>query len=446
MNAFLGNELVQKQQMALTPKMAEELKILQMSNIDLVQYLEVLLTENPLFDIEASEQADAEELSDMDTWEESGYGYIQKESQLSDFAEYVSTPQSLRQYLLSQLGEIKIPVFYRRIAAYLIDNINEDGYLMADIRQIAVELNISLILVKAVLKVIQGFEPSGVGARSLKESLLIQLNKKGIKNNDIKVLIMNFLELLAARKYTEISQKTGLTKQQAVEAHIMIKSLNPKPGRSFENSKGNVYVIPELETREIDGEYIVLFSAGSELNLRIYDYHKRLKSDDKYSKEIRKYIRSNLSKAMEIINAVEQRKRTVLNVAGCIVQAQTEFLKKGHKYLKPLTMKAVADVIGIHESTVSRAVKNKYIQTPRGTFELKFFFSSQADYKSSEDISSRGVKNIIFQIIKSEDKSRPLSDEQIRKELEMRGVNIARRTVAKYRESLDILPILQRSR
>ena len=448
MNAFLGNKLVQKQQMALTPKMVEELKILQMSNIDLIQYINEQMIENPLLEADMAETSEDGEISNAEDeelqYDESqDYDYWDKDFQKNDFTEYSSSTQTLRQHLLLQLHEISVPMPYLQSAIYIIENIDDDGYLTCGIRSIASAMNIPEWMASKALKIVQGLDPAGVGARSLKESLIIQLKNNGQLSDEIRDFILNHLEQLAQRKYSEISHETGLPKNQIVKIHGLIKGLDPRPGRKFGNADEIFYIVPELEIKVIDGEFIVIFFKEKAFDIKISNYYKRLIGDEKNSSETNRYIRTKLSKAKELINAVEQRKRTVLNVATCIVGFQTEFFKKGHQYLKPLTLKMVADMAGIHESTVSRTINDKYIHTPRGTYELKYFFSSQADDMNT-GVSANGVKKLIARIINAEDKSNPLSDEQIKKELEKAGIHIARRTVAKYRESLGILSIALR--
>lgn len=442
MSTFIGNDLTQNQQIGLTPKMIEELKVLQMSNTDLLQYINEQLIENPLLEMEDD---DSDILDSIEDTSENDDNEIDKSLEKLEFTEYTSRPVTLREYLSSQIGELKIPLSYRRTALYLIENIDEEGYLPLDIKNIVLKLNFSAKMVKGALKSIQGLEPAGVGARNLKECILIQLYRKGILTESIKDIVVNYLQLLADRKYNEISKKTGLSTEQVAEAHGMIKKLNPKPGQVFKVNYGNQYINPELVVKELDGKYTVIFMNDSFSNLRVCEYYKKIVNSNNSSKEVSKFVRAKLSKALEIINSIEQRKRTILSVSGYIIEYQMEFLRKGHMFLKPLTMKMVADMVGIHESTVSRTVNEKYIETPRGTFELKFFFSSKVDSNSCTSIAANAVKSIIKGIVQNEDKKKPLSDEQIKKLLEVDGVRVARRTIAKYREELHILPSNLRS-
>lgn len=440
MNTGLGTQISQSQQLTLTPKMVEELKILQMSNIELMQYINSQLNENPLLEIEDEDPVDFE-LPDDETAEEdvdeNEYGQL---VQGKDFTEYSRSPLTLRQHLLLQIGELRISTEARKIAFYLIESIDDNGYLGSSIRDVSYVLGVSVKEVKNALNVVQKLEPAGIGARNLKECILLQLNRKGQLNDPIKIVVTNYLELLAAKKYKSISEKLGLPLEQIVDIHQKIKCTSPKPGLKFSDNSAAGYIQPELVAKLIDGKFTVMFNNDTTQNLKVSKYYKKLIKNEESSNEAKKYIKLKISKAIEIINAIEQRKRTVLNVASCIIEFQEDFLRKGHMFLRPLTLKMVADKVGLHESTISRTVNEKYIETPKGIFELKFFFSSQLDTASRIGIAANAVKKAIKDIVQNEDKKSPLSDEQIRKILEKNNIQAARRTVAKYREKLSILP------
>ena len=442
MNTFLGNEQLQNHNLTLTPKMIQELKILQMSNADLLQYIDEQLIENPI--LEADDEVDAVDgvLENNENENESEYEYdndnIRTVPENMDFTKYTSKPITLRHYLVAQLGERRIPLAYRRLALYLIECIDDDGYITFNLNAISQQLNVPLKVIKAALKIVHDLEPDGVGARNLKECLLIQLHKKGVLDENIKRIITNHLELLAERKYKEVSQLTGLSKEMVIDIHNSIKKLNAKPGQAFNGGGENKYIIPELAVKEINRNFTVTFISGSISNVRICDTYKKMIFDEQSNKETNRFIREKLSKGRELINAIEQRERTILNVADCIMEYQTEFLKHGYKYLKPMTMKMVADMVGLHESTVSRTVNQKYIQTPWGTHELKFFFSSGLDAEDTADISANAIKRFVKRIVQNEDKKNPLSDEMIKRLLADDGIHVARRTITKYRCELNI--------
>jgi RNA polymerase sigma-54 factor len=444
MNISIGNQLEQKQNMMLTPKMMEELKILQMPNVELAQYIEEALVDNPMLESETEDDWVSVMLKDRRDHRLSEKDYrLADDFEGKELTEYTAAPISLRQFLTSQLGELKLNIQQKLIAHYLINNIADDGYLTGDLREAASKLIVPLIKVKDALIIVQSLEPSGVGARNLKECILLQLKRKQLLNDVLKDIVTHYLDLLAARKYNELGRILSTSKEEMQRVHKLIKSLDPKPGYQFQYSYA-AHIVPELEVSDVGGGYAVTFHDEHIPALRINSCYIEMMTKDSSNTEVYKYLKSKLEKARECINAIQQRKKTILKIAAFIIEYQCDFLRNGYAYMKPLTMKKVGDAAGVHESTVSRTVSNKYIQTPRGVFELKYFFSSQVDSDNDAGVSANGVKKLVANIISSEDKVNPLSDEQIRKQLEMQGISIARRTVAKYRGELAILPANQR--
>jgi len=441
MDFSLNNSMVQKQLNTITPKMVEELKILQMSNIELENYIEIQLTENPLLDLENNEDSEMAETNQCNTDFYNEYEYYIKEtfSEKKDFTEYSSAPVTLKQFLLSQIREIIIPDRNKNTIIYLIENINDDGYLNTTVSEIARDLKVSEKVVRQSLKIVQELEPAGLGARNLKECIWLQLLRKGQVDDNITNVIKNHLKPLAKRKYNEISAETGLTRDKIIEIHSIIKQTYPKPGQGHSNEKMPEYIKPELIVQQVNTDFIVFFNYEWNIDLKVNNYYKKILGAKDSSKEVNKYINTKLSKAMEIVQAVKQRKKTILDVATFIINYQADYFYEGYMKLKSLTMKIVADNVGLHESTISRTVNGKYIQTPKGIFELKYFFSSQIETENSFVVSTNAVKKVVKEIIQNEDKSKPFSDEEIKCILEKKGFKIARRTVAKYRQELNIL-------
>lgn len=433
--------MVQKQLNTITPKMVEELKILQMSNIELENYIEIQLTENPLLDLENNEDSEMAETNQCNTDFYNEYEYYIKEtfSEKKDFTEYSSAPVTLKQFLLSQIREIIIPDRNKNTIIYLIENINDDGYLNTTVSEIARDLKVSEKVVRQSLKIVQELEPAGLGARNLKECIWLQLLRKGQVDDNITNVIKNHLKPLAERKYNEISAETGLTRDKIIEIHSIIKQTYPKPGQGHSNEKMPEYIKPELIVQQVNTDFIVFFNYEWNIDLKVNNYYKKILGAKDSSKEVNKYINTKLSKAMEIVQAVKQRKKTILDVATFIINYQADYFYEGYMKLKSLTMKIVADNVGLHESTISRTVNGKYIQTPKGIFELKYFFSSQIETVNNFVVSTNAVKKVVKEIIQNEDKSKPFSDEEIKCILEKKGFKIARRTVAKYRQELKIL-------
>ncbi|MCX7922247.1 MAG: RNA polymerase factor sigma-54 [Clostridia bacterium] len=444
MDTFMSNQLVQKQQVVLTPKMLQELKILQMNSMDLEQCIEVQLTENPLLEIDIPDEFLQEFVYNNPVNEAShNHSAIKADDLDKDFTEYTARPITLKEHLLCQLVEVKAGARYKKVAEYIIQSLDERGYLNECIEHIASKYKIPSSVVQKALRIVQSMDPAGVGARHLKECIIIQLKRMNLLDSNIKNLVLNYLELIADRKYSYVSKKLGISIEETIKYHKIIKGLNPKPGLQFSEDK-TPYITPELIAKEMGERYTVIFNDDRIPSLRLNDQYRGLLKNNSSSSEETRYIRAKLFKAIEFINNIERRRQTIISVGTFITDYQREFFEKGGAYLKPLTLKMVANELGVHESTISRAVNGKYIQTPRGIFELKYFFSAGIEAKQAGSISANGVKDIVKRIILSEDKTQPFTDEQVRKILEKKGVVVARRTVAKYREELSILPVSKR--
>jgi RNA polymerase sigma-54 factor len=351
------------------------------------------------------------------------------------FENFVSYTPSLKDYLIEQLNMISLDSAEYRIADYIIQNINSNGYLDSTVVEMASQLQVSEEEVEAVLTVIQSFEPYGVGARSLKECLLIQVRDE--KDFLIKRVISDHLEDIASNKIASIAKDLDITIQKAQEYVDFIKCLEPKPGRTFRGDGDDTrYITPDASIEEIDGEYVIFINDVTGPRLNINQYYKSLLKDGG-DVETTEFLQEKLNSAMWLIKSIEQRRQTLYKVVESILKYQKEFLIHGDKRLVPLTLKDVAEDIEMHESTISRATSGKYVQTPRGVFELKYFFTTGLSGKSGE-VSATSVKSIIKGIIDSEDQKKPLSDQVISNILKERGMEVSRRTVAKYRDELKI--------
>ena len=299
---------------------------------------------------------------------------------------------------------------------------------------------------EAMLVVIQAMDPPGVGARDVRESILIQLHQKGMDATVPHTIVEEHFDALINRRWNDIARALSLSPKQVQDAADQIAHLDPKPGLQY-SAEPEQYVVPDLIVEKIDGEYHVFVNDTSLPRLRISRAYRDVAKDRaKFTGENRDFIASKLNSANWMIQAIEQRRQTMLKVMSFIVDRQREFFEKGVQYLKPLTLREVADHIEMHESTVSRVTNQKYVQTPRGVFSLKYFFSSGLSTTSGEDISARGVRDKIKSLVGDEDPHKPLTDQAIVKLLKADGVNIARRTVAKYREQIGILPARMRKR
>jgi RNA polymerase sigma-54 factor len=370
-----------------------------------------------------------------------------------EFLEKVpATRTTLAESLLEQLHFLNLPVEHMQIAEFIVGSIDDRGWLVTSVEDIATALDRPAIEVEIVLRLVQALEPPGVGARDLRECLLIQLDARGNRESLAWRMIHDHFDHLVNRRFPEIARLLKVTVQEVQEASDGIASLHPRPG-TLVSAEDPKYVVPDLLVERVDEEYVVMLNDKNVPRLRISAAYgdviaaNRRKPDaTDAEKQTREYIQGKLASAKWLIQTIEQRRRTMIKVMNCIVREQREFFDKGIAFLRPLTLAAVARQIDMHESTVSRVCSGKYVQTPRGVFELKFFFSSGLATDDGEDVSARTAKNIIKGLIDEEDKLDPLSDQRIAELLHEKGLQIARRTVAKYREQLQILPARLRRR
>jgi RNA polymerase sigma-54 factor len=331
------------------------------------------------------------------------------------------------------------------IGDYLIGSLDESGYLTCDLEEVAHTFGVGVDEVDKVLELIQNFDPPGVGARNLQECLLLQLKYRGQADSIAAAIIRDHFDEFKQKKYVDIARKLRISVQDVQDQCKLISTLDPKPGLEVvaEDPK---YVIPDLIVDTIDGKYIVYLNDRNIPRLRVSQhYHDELMREVRDGdSEAREFINARLKSAKWLIQTIEQRRRTMVKVMECIVRKQRDFFDKGTAFLRPLTLQQVASEINMHESTVSRVTTNKYVQTPRGVFELKFFFSSSLGTQDGGEVSAKSAKDKIRRIIEAETDRTPLSDQKIADMLKKEGLNIARRTVAKYREQLNILPARMR--
>jgi RNA polymerase sigma-54 factor len=346
---------------------------------------------------------------------------------------------SLQEVLLEQVRLSDLTEEQRPIAEMIIGNIDDYGRLQASIDELAFATNIPAEKIGDVLKVIQSFHPPGVGARDLRECLMLQLERAERKDTLEYRIVDEYFEALGKRRLPEIARGLGINVDEVQDAVENIGHLEPRPGRAF-LPDNDQYILPEVFVQKVGEEWVVTTNNEHLPHLRISNTYKDLMSQADSSAEVREYIREKIRAGKFLIKSLHQRQQTILNIAKEIVNRQREFLEKGVAYLKPLTMLQIAEVVGVHETTVSRAVSGKYMQTPRGIFEMKYFFTSGIKTASGVGMSNTSVKDIISDTIKAEDPGKPLSDEEIVNLLAQKGIVIARRTVAKYRSELNILP------
>ena len=440
----LGQGLIlsQTQKLILTPELRQAIELLQFTNIELKEYIDRELEENPMLEKNRDEEFD--EFSEKINWGE----YFTKNKPMDygregfnsdqeyDFSNFVSYNPDLKENLLLQLNVMEIDREKLEIGHLIIENINENGYFKKSKDKTAGELNQDVELVEEVLILIQTFYPSGVGARTLEESLLIQVEEKEIEDELVYRFINKHLEDMAENKLKKISEALQVSMEKVKEICCLVRGLNPKPGQEFGSEENIRYISPDAYILKDKGEYKVILNESTAPKLEINNFYLDMLESNTDRNTVR-YLNDRYDSAMWVIKTIEQRRNTILKVLNSILKFQIDFFEKGEKYLKPLTLKEIAEEIDMHESTVSRTTNGKYVQTDRGLFEFKYFFSSSLSTDEG-DVSSTSIKVYIEDIIREEDKKKPYSDQKIADILKDKGVKISRRTVAKYRDELNI--------
>ena len=357
------------------------------------------------------------------------------------FENIVRNQASLADHLEEQLRFASEDAAVRRIGTQIIGNLDEDGYLRAEIEEIAQRSGATAEEVAAVLQVVQGFDPAGVAARNVQECLLLQLRRDPLPDPVSVEIVETHFDDLSRRRYSDIARAMKLALDRIMESVEEIMALEPKPGRRFGGNDSR-YIVPDVFVYKLGDEYTIVLNEDGIPRLRVNSLYRSLLRSS--GNDARQYVEQKLRSALWLIKSVDQRQRTLRKVTQSIVKFQREFLDRGLAHLRPLSLRDVGEDIGMHESTISRVTTNKYVETPQGLFELKFFFHSGIASGDGEMVSSVSVKKMIQDILAAEDPAKPQSDQEVAQALQKRGLTIARRTVAKYREELGILPSHQR--
>ncbi len=482
----LKQNLKLSQQLIMTPQLQQAIKLLQLSRMEMIDVINQEMEENPLLEDMPSEEYDEvdqdqiseegkiserEELKSIERTEEiTGEGDGKEEfdwnSYLEDYGSIGTTydrskdgdtpswdnllteKSTLTDHLMWQLKLTRLSDLEMRIGEQIIGNLDSNGYLVATPEEIANLENVAETEVVAVLDKIQEFDPAGIAARNLQECLLIQVKLLGIVNPLVEIIIQNHMKDLEIKNYNHISKKNRVSIEDVLQAVMIISDMDPRPGSIYNEEKIQA-IIPDVYVFKAGDEYKIVLNDDGMPRLRISNFYKEIMGNvknDSHSENGKKYIRERVQSATWLIKSIQQRQRTIYKVADSIVRYQKDFFDKGINYLKPLVLRDIAYDVEMHESTISRVVTNKYMYTPRGIFELKYFFSSSIQKKSGEAIASKSVKEEIRKAIGSEDPKNPYSDHEIVSLLEGKGIKIARRTVAKYREMMNILPSSRRKR
>ena len=457
-------QLKQIQKLIMTPQLQQAIKMLQLSNIELNEKIEEELMDNPALEMD-EKNSDYETNLDKDlilkklsseekdTAYEDGlydeYFFSDRSFTRSDrnigedkkreFIEgAISREETLHEYLLWQLRLVKIPHEDFNIGEILLSYIDSKGYLPVPLNVISDELNIPLEKLEELLVIIHSLDPPGVGARDIKECLLLQLKYRGSYPLAEKI-INEYLNEIKLKKYDKIAKKLKVSVNMVKEAFNILSKLEPYPGRQFYSNEVK-YIIPEVSVEERDGKLEVIPNNYSIPKLKVNSYFEKLLRKNSGDKRIKNFALDKIQRAKSFIHSIEQRESTLVRVMKKILDEQKDFFEKGPKYLKPLTLKDVSVHLDLHESTISRITSSKYVQTSFGVFQLKFFFSNPIPSKGDRDYSSTSIKEMLKDIIQSEGTTKHLSDQKIANLFAKRGIKIARRTVAKYRKGLKILP------
>ena len=352
----------------------------------------------------------------------------------------IPVQETLQQNLIAQLNQTVLSADDRKAAELIVGNIDDDGFLQSTPEEMALNSGIPQDDFERGLGVIQAFYPAGVGARDLRECLLIQLQRQGKEHSLEHRIVSEHMDDLGKHRLLEIARRMAISVEDVQKAADNIARLNPRPGQVFAAAPQN-YVLPDVIVEKVDGEYQIAFNNEQIPHLRISNLYKDIiSSGDSQSSDVKDYIRDKIRSGKFLIRSIHQRQQTIMNIAQQIVSRQRDFLEHGPSHLKPTTMAEVAEAVGVHETTVSRAVSGKYMSTPQGVFEMKYFFTGGYQTATGESLSNTSVKQAILDLVKHESGSAPLSDHEIVEILSERGIPIARRTVAKYRSELNILP------
>jgi RNA polymerase sigma-54 factor len=476
-----------RQELKINPRLYQAMDLLYMPLLDLQQHLKQELLNNPFLDLVEAEEEDEEEQAEAEAvpetaeekergeeinWEEillDGFdtaGGRREEHEEREYYEPVTVAtRDLSDHLRDQVSLLELSPRQMLLADEFLGNINDDGYLAIPVSEIVDSVNELIVQAaesqdrdtselplytveegEAMLPTVQQLDPPGVGARDLRECLLLQLDEAGLSQSVPYRLVHDCFEELIAHRWSEISKRFGISAADVQKAADEIAKLDPKPGLRFRSGDEN-YIIPDLIVDKVDGQYHVFLNDANLPRLRLSKAYQEIARDKKkFEGENKEFISNKLNSANWMIQAIEQRRQTMLKVMNYIIERQREFFEKGVQFLKPLTLREVAEVISMHESTVSRVTNEKFVQTPRGVLPLKFFFSSGLATSEGDDVSARGIKAQLEKLVQDEDPHHPLTDQAIVNILRESGVQIARRTVAKYRDQLGVLSARMRKR
>jgi RNA polymerase sigma-54 factor len=453
MGIELKQQLRQGQHLVMTPQLQQAVKMLQMNAVELTEMIETELQENPMLELDETpletapptqQEIDAAEFANyLDNGVERTLPNFNKQAigDLPSFEATLTRPDSLEDYLFWQIRMRELSDTELAVAVFLIGNIDDRGYLVLENEEeAAAQLKVDVETFQRVIGYVQALDPAGVGARDLKECLLIQARRKFGEHALCTRIIADFLPELETKNFGRISRKLGLDEEEVKQSIRDIVTLDPKPGRGYSTEEPD-YITPDIMVEKINDDYVIRLNDSGMPRLKINQLYRTVGRQKGVNAEAKDFIQEKLSAATSLIKSIHQRQRTIFRVTESIFKFQRDFLEKGVEHLRPLVLRDVAEDVGLHEGTVGRVTTNKYVHTPRGIFELKYFFNPGIQRNDGQaDMASEAVKAEIKKILQAEDARNPLSDQAVVELLKEANINIARRTVTKYRELMGILP------
>lgn len=471
----LNLRLAQKQ--ILTPGLVQMVSVLALNRLELREMINQEITENPMLEVLGDDGVVSEDYTDeafvkeetekvpeaeganpfdefdvssfftkyLDTPASSGASNEHEEIERPGFDKFLSSPQSLADHLMWQLSVSICSEQVRKAAELIIGNLDENGYLMTTIEEISQNNGYTMDDVEEALAVVQEFDPPGVAARDLKECIILQLKLVDPQNTLAQQIVSDHLKMLQNNQLKEIARALNRPIEAVKRAVDVVKRLDPKPGLRYNKTEPRL-VEPDVQFRKVDGEWQAFLNDDDLPQLRLSPVYRRLLQRDAADRDVRNYVKERFTAAVQLMKNIEQRKHTIVRVCQSVLRRQKDFLEYGVDHLKPMMIKEVAEEVGVHPSTVSRAVANKYTHTPQGVFELRYFFSESVNGPQGGEMSLLSLKRRVKKMIEEEDATHPLTDEQIAKRLDEEGIHVTRRTVAKYREDLRIPSTHQRRR
>jgi RNA polymerase sigma-54 factor len=447
-------KLEQTQKLIMTPELQQAINLLQLSAIELQAYCQDELLNNPVLEPDEGEEPEkrSEEMTGEEKMEKDPIDWdeylrdegmeplpcfsLRQHDDAPGFDHYLSKEPTLQEHLLFQLGLCSLTPTEHLMGEFLVGNIDQHGYLKGDLGELALLIGAEEADLSAVLEIIQRFDPVGVGARNIQECLLLQIRERENIHPLAARIIEHYLPDVADNKFRKIAAEMRVDPTEIQAAVDCIRTLEPKPGRLVGDIRDVRYVVPDVVVEKVEGEYVVLVNEYATPRLKVNPYYRSLLGRDSDGSD--SFIKNRLDSALWLLRSIEQRRITLFRVTESIVEMQRSFFDHGIKHLRPMTLRQIAEEISVHESTVSRATSNKFVQTPRGLFPLKFFFASGVEDYHGTAVSSESIKSHLRELIDDEDVHRPLSDQKLMEMLEQRGIVVSRRTVAKYREEMAI--------